>query len=104
MFTPVLSILNSPPQAHVLNLPIGHQASNNANDTVKIGDHKWQLRDKKIWKKWVRLMYLSCICKYFNMNSLFQIKRAIPLVLIITTIGFLVSYIIQSSGCKFIIL
>merc|ERR1712107_90455 len=31
-----LAITRSSCEAHVLNLPIGHQASNNANDTVKI--------------------------------------------------------------------
>ena len=84
-------------QAYVLNLPIGHKASNVARDAVKLGDYKWKLNavNKGRWKTWVSL--LNCVQQptWFPFS---QLKRAIPAALIMLTVAFLAAFLTQAAG------
>ena len=49
-------------QAHILDLPMGHKISNNANNNaVKFGNLEWQLNSTKRWKTWVSLHRSACL-------------------------------------------
>ena len=82
------------PQVHVLNLPIGYKTPSAGRDAAHLENCKWKVEEQK-GRKWQYLVSPLYELENTNAKIYFQLMRVIPAVLLLSSIGFFISYIFQ---------
>ena len=82
------------PQVHVLNLPIGYKTPSVGKDAAHLENCKWKVEEQN-GRKWQSLVSPIYELENTNAKIYFQLKRVIPAVLLLSSIGFFISFIFQ---------